>query len=111
MLIDHGRDDLAINLVGADMNDALRASLAAGLHQAMCSHNIGTGKFKGITERIIDMALSRRMDDQIRVLDGPHARIQITDITDKQLNTFFLYQSQKIADICCISHFIKHGYG
>lgn len=100
---------IAVDLVRGDLVIALDAIFAAGVHERRRAENVGLQEDARILNGTIDVALGRKVDDDIGVLLFKETEypLSVADIQLDEAEIGFLHDARKRRKIARISEFIE----
>jgi len=101
-------ENLAVNLVRADVHETRDLVLLRGLKQHMGSQRVGARELHRISERTPDMAFRGQMQHQIHAARGLQHRLVVRDIADDELNSLPGQVSEDEMDVRRIVHLVQN---
>ncbi len=102
-----GASDVAIDLIGTDMQESTDTMLSAGIEQHLCSGDIGMNKRPAVDQTPVNMALGGKIDHHITASNGLVHGLRVGNITANELNLSF--QPLQIGWISTVSEQIQHS--
>jgi hypothetical protein len=101
--------DLAIDLIGRDVDELFDPDLLGTFQDNVCSVDIGMGELIGISEAQINVRLSSKVEDSINVvsLQAIHNLGGIGDISMVESKVPLIVKGSSIVQRCAVIEFIE----